>query len=912
MKFLCVDGENAVGDGPNLGLIPNAVNPQCEVQQAFLPDIFSVLAVNEVCAPVADCNFAFGNCFPNLQACQDAPWEPVPGWDADGAEDPITGTNPPTPPASSSSSSCRPVGCEIKNRNVYENSGGSYVKVGMTTTVEGPGCPDLSIPDCGGGTYYARTWQKGGPFTLDDGADSNECEGSKATGFGLCAQIRCEPPTVSTNVQSGSKVVDKRRAECVGECAPCYKSEVESDEDGNPVSVLSIYCRSECGGSSSTTSSGGGSGGWGGSSVSSDQYYCVLLQSGGGAGGSSVTSGGGPGVVDCDAKDGGGTLLYPHFMPVCDGETSDCMYVTETYPNGCPKVTGCGCLLGGVCGECGSSLFGRMSVSYEFMCVTEAELGSYSVMTVVAGPYSASECNSGCGVTSSSDSSGVTSSSDSSGVTSSSGSSGVTSSSGSSGVTSSSDSSGVTSSSDSSGGGGGDGSYGGSSSSSVVVLVSSSSSSRVEGDGGGVVGSSSSVVGSSVSSGDGGTGDGGSGDGGGGGSTYVCVRSRSAGIGLPELTDIVPAYHQSSVNGSAIAATSGEMLNNTSYDSSYPVYQTMTDSGSQNWVMADYGVVGAFRKVRVGPPPCRIQGGFRVGAANGNLLPGNAGCDGSYYLGSTVQYSVDGSSWLLVGNTTSAPFLNSNATSVGTELVGDGSLKEARYIRVVGGGLHLGLSELHAVSVSSSGGLDPEYLCVTTSSFNPAVYDFVSGPYSGSALCESSCGVASSSVSSGASSSVSSGGGGTGVESSSSSLVSSSVSSVFDFSSSSSVLSSSVSSVFDFSSSSSVLSSSVSSGDCSSGFGVSLLTVLDANPDLEGYYYAEDAANGWIAATFEAVEFRYSSLGSDGLPFSVNVSVGSESVGTVVVPPGYVGQGFAVVFRGVVYCGVVDSSGVVL
>ena len=450
MKFACVDGENAAGDGPNLGLIPGLADPQCQLQ-GFLPDIFSALAVEEKCVGIADCNFAFGNCFPNLQACQDAPWQPVPGWDADGAVNPVVGVSIPLPAASStsgsSSSSCRAIGCEIKNRNIYEKVGTEFnytwVKVGMTTTVEGPGCPDLEIPDCEGGTYYARTWQKDASWSSDDGADA-DCGGSGA-GFGLCAKIRCEEPLISDNVESGSKVVDKRRAECVGECAPCYKSEVEYDEEKNPVNVLSIYCHSECRTSSST--SGGGSGG---------------------------------------------------------GASS------------------------------GSS-------------------------------------------------------------------------------------------------GGGGGSSGGSSSSSVVVLVSSSSSSR--GDGGG-------VVSSSVSSGDGGTGGG--------------------------------------------------------------------------------------------------------------------------------------------------------------------------------------------------------------------------------------------------------------------------------FSSSSSVVSSSVSSVFDFSSSSSVVSSSVSSGDCSSGFGVSLATVLDANPELEGYYYAEDAENGWIGATFESVEFRYEALGSDGLPISVNVWVGSEAVGTIVIPPGYEGGGFAVVFRGVVYCGVLDEAGVVL
>lgn len=88
--------------------------------------------------------------------------------------------------------------------------------------------------------------------------------------------------------------------------------------------------------------------------------------------------------------------------------------------------------------------------------------------------------------------------------------------------------------------------------------------------------------------------------------------------------------------------------------------------------------------------------------------------------------------------------------------------------------------------------------------------------------------------------------------------------------------------------------------------------VLDASEDLPGYYYAEDVVNGWTVVTFESCEFRYEELGNNGLPEIANVFVGSEVVGSIVFPPDYLGRDFALVFRGVLYCGVLYDGDIVL
>lgn len=285
-------------------------------------------------------------------------------------------------------------------------------------------------------------------------------------------------------------------------------------------------------------------------------------------------------------------------------------------------------------------------------------------------------------------------------------------------------------------------------SSSSVSSVFASSSSSYE------FSSSSSVSGveqvsSSASSGGGGSGGGGSsGSSGGGVATHVCVRNRSAGLvrldGVVELKDLVPTYTQSSVRNigyNAQAAASGEMTNGATYDSSYPIYQTMTKEvagGPQtfNFVQADYGQVGYFKKVRVGPPPCyKLTENSQTteGAANGAVTE-DGGCDGSYYYSASVEYSVDGDNWLTVGSTTYAPFFNDAKTLVGTELVGDETVKEARYLRVVGNGVYLGLSELHAADDTLS-----DSYCLAIAEYNDLTHELVSGPYGSLVSCTSNC-----------------------------------------------------------------------------------------------------------------------------------------------------------------------------
>ena len=485
------------------------------------------------------------------------------------------------------------------------------------------------------------------------------------------------------------------------------------------------------------------------------------------------------------------------------------------------------------------------------------------------------------------------------------------------------------------------------SSSSSVVLSSSSSSSGVSG--GGVI------------------------------FPYLCVRSRSLEFGsldLPELSGLVPVYTQSSVQSGVQLANSGEMMNGLGYDSSYPVYQTMTGVGSFNWVMADYGQVGVFRGVRVGPPPCHKLSpldGWAIGAMNGATSSGDVGCDGSYYLGSVVESSVDAISWEVVGVTTSVPFFNSDRTLVGVEFVGDDRLKQARYIRVVGNGVRLGLSELHAVgsgsSSSSSGseGVVSGVFCLPLGEYDSSVYESVSGPYFDLGSCELNCVDVSSSSSSGlleSSSSFSEGSSSSlddrddsegssdssfddSSSSSSSSSLESSSSSLGFSSSSSSVLSSSSSSLVSDSSSSvefgdgdggdggdggpgassgsegdgggSLVSSSSSissflvsssSSDSYAHLDASLVTVLDSNPELPGLYYGEDSVNGWVIVSGEGLEFRYEALGFDGLPLSSNVYLGGEALATIIYPPSYLGNEFCVVRSGVFYCGVVVEGDV--
>lgn len=102
-----------------------------------------------------------------------------------------------------------------------------------------------------------------------------------------------------------------------------------------------------------------------------------------------------------------------------------------------------------------------------------------------------------------------------------------------------------------------------------------------------------------------------------------------------------------------------------------------------------------------------------------------------------------------------------------------------------------------------------------------------------------------------------------------------------------------------------------SSDDCLTGLTASLTTVLDADPDLQGYCFGEDVVNGWLAASYEPIELRYNSFGSDGLPCSTNIFVGSTPIGTINFPPGYLGSNLAMIFRGDTYCTSISEQDIV-
>jgi len=114
------------------------------------------------------------------------------------------------------------------------------------------------------------------------------------------------------------------------------------------------------------------------------------------------------------------------------------------------------------------------------------------------------------------------------------------------------------------------------------------------------------------------------------------------------------------------------------------------------------------------------------------------------------------------------------------------------------------------------------------------------------------------------------------------------------------------------SSSSPVEDSSSSSEDCSAGLPLSLKTVLDAEPELAGFWYGEDEANGFVALSVEELEFRYGIYNSYGLPFGANLMIDGTSVATVMFAPAYINTPFAVVYRGVVYCGLLLDEQITL
>lgn len=93
--------------------------------------------------------------------------------------------------------------------------------------------------------------------------------------------------------------------------------------------------------------------------------------------------------------------------------------------------------------------------------------------------------------------------------------------------------------------------------------------------------------------------------------------------------------------------------------------------------------------------------------------------------------------------------------------------------------------------------------------------------------------------------------------------------------------------------------------DCLTGLTESMVLVLDANPELPGYYYGEEPINGWIAVSDRALEFRFEALGIEGLPLSGNVYLDNTPGASIVFPPAYEFRPFAVLYQSRVYCGTI-------
>lgn len=282
VKFACLTdgGGLVVGNGANNGLVPMLADPQCEILPAFMPDVFS-LGIQEKCAPIGDCKNAFGNCHANLQDCLAAPWQPVDGWQDDF---PNAGGDPLKPidyslPDEEGSSSCsgRATGCTTGSRWVgdyYVDEGGQAVDNRVLVRyAEGPGCPDLEIPDCSGG-YTIRNWNETA-FDGDMFENVDEC-GSKtgfSSGFGACPSFKCDEVILSSEqmgldqnagIVQADCVVDERRDECKYDCAPVFELNTYPPltEGGSPRTCIGIFCRVDK--ESSSGSSGGGDDGGGG------------------------------------------------------------------------------------------------------------------------------------------------------------------------------------------------------------------------------------------------------------------------------------------------------------------------------------------------------------------------------------------------------------------------------------------------------------------------------------------------------------------------------------------------------------------------------------------------------------------------------------------------------------------------
>lgn len=77
---------------------------------------------------------------------------------------------------------------------------------------------------------------------------------------------------------------------------------------------------------------------------------------------------------------------------------------------------------------------------------------------------------------------------------------------------------------------------------------------------------------------------------------------------------------------------------------------------------------------------------------------------------------------------------------------------------------------------------------------------------------------------------------------------------------------------------------------------------MNADPDLPEICFGEDVVNGISLASYDPMEIRYEPLGSDGLPLSTDLFINEVGVATLNFPPAYVGQPFAVVYMGDLYC----------
>lgn len=230
-------------------------------------------------------------------------------------------------------------------------------------------------------------------------------------------------------------------------------------------------------------------------------------------------------------------------------------------------------------------------------------------------------------------------------------------------------------------------------------------------EGGGTGASSTSSGGTGTSSTSGGINNG---DGG------VNNASSSSSLYLG-LVEPLPYYSQvNTFNGTmpdgtkitADSADSGEMTNGNSYDSSTRILQTFVWNPTYDtnpaslWVMAHFNEPVEFTHVRVGPPPCFVDDNLNLslrnaGAINGNYVDGGLSCDGSFYLGATVEYSQDQNTWTSIGPVTSSVFLDANKKNVTNELVGNLTVKTARYFRVVSNGAALAISEFAIAFVST-------------------------------------------------------------------------------------------------------------------------------------------------------------------------------------------------------------------